>query len=180
VFFLKYNLGLIHIYTGDGKGKTSASLGLALRALGHNYKVLLVQFFKFETGEKNVLSKLPNIDFLQFNAPSDFFVEYNEKVKEETKKKFFSFIKMLEEKIKYKEYDIIIFDEIIYALHMNLISEEELKNFILKKPEKSELILTGRNYPEIILNLADYITEMKKIKHPFEEKNIEARKGIEY
>ncbi len=177
---MKYNLGLIHIYTGDGKGKTSASLGLALRALGHNYKILLVQFFKFETGEKNVLSKLPNIEFLQFNVPSDFFVEYNEKVRLESKKKFEIFIKSLEEKMLLKKYDVIIFDEIVYALHMNLISEEDLKKFILKKPESSELILTGRNYPKSILDLADYITEMKKIKHPFEEKSIEARKGIEY
>ncbi len=177
---MKYNLGLIHIYTGDGKGKTSASLGLALRALGHNYKILLTQFFKFETGEKNVLSKLPNIEYLQFNVPSDFFVEYNEKIRIESKKKFHDFLKSLEEKIKLKDYDIIILDEIIYALHMNLITEEELKNFILKKPESTELILTGRNYPKSILELADYVTEMKKIKHPFEEKSIEARKGIEY
>ncbi len=175
----KERLGLIHIYTGEGKGKTTASMGLALRALGNNFKVLIVQFFKFGTGEKNVFSKLNHVDFLQFNVNSEIFMHYTESLREKNKKKFLEFLKKVEEKINNNYYDFIIFDEIVYAFHMNFISEEDLKNFILKKPKNTELILTGRDYPKSILEIADYITEMKKIKHPFDNK-ITARKGVEY
>ena len=177
---MKYGLGLVHIYTGDGKGKTSASVGLAIRALGNNLRVLYCQFFKFETGEKSVMARLPNIEYLQFNVPSEFFKHYDEKYHEETKMKFIRFWQDILGKIRSEKYDVVILDEIIYAVSMNLAPITILTELIRSKPKDLELIMTGRDYPKEVIDMADYVSDIQVIKHPFTDKHIEARKGIEY
>jgi len=177
---MKYGLGLVHIYTGDGKGKTSASIGLAIRALGNNLRVLYCQFFKFETGEKLLMSKLPNLEYVQFNVPSEFFKQYDEKSHNDTKMKFISFWQNIQDKVKSEKYDMVILDEIVYAISMKLAPSTILTELIRTKPKDVELIMTGRDYPKEIIDMADYVSEIRAIKHPFNDKNIEARKGIEY
>lgn len=177
---MHYGLGLVHIYTGAGKGKTSASIGLGMRALGHNLHVLFCQFFKFETGEKRVLEGLANLEYRQFRVPSDFFKAYDEQEKEKAKTRFIAFWQDLLDTIRSEKYEVVILDEVIYAIHMGLGPASIITELIKNKPAEVELILTGRDFPDEILALADYVSEIVAHKHPFTDKQIEARKGIEY
>ena len=178
---MKYGLGLVHIITGNGKGKSTSSVGISIRALGHNYKVLYCQFFKFQTGEKVVMEKLPNLKYMQFQVPSDFFKNYNDEYRDKAKARFVKFWQQILDAIKEEHYDIVVMDEVVYALHMELAPSTILTTFIEKfKPKNTELVLTGRDYPQEILDLADYVSEIQLVKHPFYDKRIEARKGIEF
>jgi cob(I)alamin adenosyltransferase len=176
---LKLEKGLVQIYFGDGKGKTTAALGTAVRALGRGFKIHLVQFMKSkETGELVSLKKFSNFSFRQFGADKWY--------KEGDKESIAEHKKAAEDALAYlktcltKDYDIIIADEILYAVQFSLISENDVIKLIKDKPKEKELILTGSHkpFPEIF-KFADLITEMKKIKHPF-DRGIAARKGIEY
>ena len=175
----KLERGLVQVFFGDGKGKTTAALGTAARALGNGLKVHLVQFMKLkETGEIVALQKIPNFSFKQFGSDKWY--------KEEDKESIAEHKKAAEVALAYlkscfdKDYDIIIADEILYAVQFSLISENDVINLIKMKPADKELILTGahKSFPKIFA-LADLATEMKKIKHPY-DKGIAARKGIEY
>lgn len=170
--------GLVEIFTGDGKGKTTAALGAALRASGHGLKVFIVYFMKggFPYGEQKALSQLPNIKFARFGLEG--FVTPNnvtEAEKEEARKA----LQMAKEVIFSNEYDIVILDEINVATAWNLINIAEVIKLIKGKPEKVELILTGRYADDKLIELADLVTNMTKIKHPY-DKGILARKGIDY
>ena len=173
--------GYIQIYTGDGKGKTTASLGLALRALGHGWNVLIIQFTKGDSatsyGEIVSASKfLPNLDVVQFGM--DRVVYSHNLCMEDYKeaKKGWEFAK---ESIHSGKYQLVILDEINICTSMNMIKVSEVKEVLLNKPEQLEIVLTGRNAHPEIKALAHLITEMKPIKHYFDA-GIMARQGIEY
>ncbi len=167
---------MIQIYTGNGKGKTTASLGLCLRAVGANKRVLLIQFLKDgKSSELKAINNLKNFNVKTFGKKG--FVTKDSL----TKKDFdlamqgFNFAK---KSIESKKYDLIVLDEINVANYFNLIKTKDLIDLIKKTPKKTELILTGRKANKKIIEMADLITEMKEVRHYF--KKIKARKGIEY
>ncbi|RKD29088.1 cob(I)yrinic acid a,c-diamide adenosyltransferase [Thermohalobacter berrensis] len=173
--------GIVQVYTGDGKGKTTAAIGQGLRAAGHGYRVTMVQFLKGrDSGEVESIKKLePNFKILRFDRTRKFFWNMNEEEKNELKNKINNAFEYIEESINKDEYDILILDEIMAVINNNLVSIEKVIDILKNKPENVEIILTGRNVPNQILDIADLVTEMKMIKHPF-SKGIPARKGIEY
>ncbi|AZR74578.1 cob(I)yrinic acid a,c-diamide adenosyltransferase [Anoxybacter fermentans] len=190
--------GLIQVYTGDGKGKTTAALGLALRAAGHELKVYIIQFMKgvSYSGELLSIPRLaPFIKLKSFgrgcpNAAAirggiakcsgcgACFIKPGETTEEDKKTAQMAW-ELAEQVIMSDEYDLVILDEVINALHYGLVTFEQIKNLVQNKPELVEIVMTGRNAPQEIVEIADLVTEMKMIKHPF-EKGIMSRWGIEY
>jgi cob(I)alamin adenosyltransferase len=170
--------GMVEIFTGDGKGKTTAALGIALRASGHGLKVFIVYFMKggFLYGEQLILSQLPNIKFAKFGLES--FVDPNN-VTEAEKGEARKALQKAKEVTFSNEYDIVILDEINVAAAWKLIDTEEVVKLIKEKPKRVELILTGRYANDKFIELADLVTNMTKVKHPY-DKGILARKGIDY
>ncbi len=165
--------GLVHVYTGNGKGKTSAALGLCMRALGRGLRCCFIQFIKgVVTGEMITANKLSDFCFIQTGRPG-----YDFKVIEEDYRRAEEGMKIAEEKIK--EFDVLVLDEINVAIHLKLIPVERVVKLIKGKPEHVELILTGRYARREIVELADYVTELKLIKHPY-YKGINGRKGIDF
>ena len=173
---MKNNLGKVHIYTGDGKGKTTAALGLALRAIGAGYKVSIIQFLKGQRySELKSLKYLPKLEIRHFGQKSYIH-------KTGTKKDRLEALKALavaKEIINSNKYNVVILDEIFFATFFKLIEPIEIISLIKNKPKNVELILTGRKVEPLFVKLADYITEMKEVKHPY-QKGIKARQGIEY
>lgn len=174
--------GLILINTGNGKGKTTAALGCALRAAGHKKKVLILQFIKgtMRTGEMASLQYLKQ--FIEIKQLGKGFIKYkdgrpliNTSEKLNAKKAFDYSL----DRIKNGDFDLIVLDEIINLLNFNLITINDIKELINKRPEGSCIILTGSNAPAELIDIADTVTEMKEIKHVF-KKGIAAKKGIEY
>lgn len=171
--------GLIHIYCGDGKGKTTAALGLALRASGHGNKVLLVQFLKARpSGELKSLAHLPNIEILRGKATTKFTFQMNAAEKAQVKREHQMLFAQVLQKLFCEPIDLLILDEIIGACNAGVFSQDELLNFLYQKPEKLEVVLTGRNPAPELVELADYVSEIKKVKHPF-DRGVPARTGIE-
>lgn len=170
--------GCVQIYTGDGKGKTTAALGLAMRACGHGARVVMIQFMKgWEFyGELEAVKLLPQMTIIQTGRPD--FVYRGQETEEdyaEARRGLLTALDLIEN----NGCDMLILDEVNVALDFGLISPEELIGLINKKPEGMELILTGRGADERILGLADLITEMREIKHPY-KKGICSRKAVEY
>jgi len=170
------NRGLIQIYTGDGKGKTTAALGLALRAAGQGMKVIIIQFIKGDRtcGEHLFAAQYHPFDIVQLNT-GDSFVQSLEELRSTIEQSF----AFAEKTILGGGYDVVILDEIFVAVNKGLVSTEQVLGLMSKKPEPMELILTGRGAPKEIIEQADLVTEMVAVKHPF-TKGIEARKGMEY
>ncbi|MBE9532160.1 MAG: cob(I)yrinic acid a,c-diamide adenosyltransferase [Proteobacteria bacterium] len=174
--------GLVHIYTGDGKGKTTASIGLAVRAAGQGLKVLFVQFFKEDkvaSGEKEIFrNNIDQIELVRSNVRHPFFTgdkTDKDSVKSSVKETFDMAVKKaLEENI-----DLLVFDEILGAVNGEWLDIELLAGFLATRPETMEVVLTGRNAPVELVRQADYVTEMLSIKHPFDSGH-KARKGIEF
>ena len=168
---------MIHVYTGNGKGKTTASLGLALRSLGWGRRVALLQFLKLrETGELRGLAGFKNCIIRQFGR-EDFITE--ETANDMDRQLAEEGCLKAEEILCDKTADLVILDEINVALHMKLIEITRVMDLIAACPPEIELVLTGRDCPPEIISLADYISEIKEIKHPY-RKGIIAREGIEY
>jgi len=172
----KTDFGLIQIYTGSGKGKTTAALGLAMRAAGHGFKVAIVHFMKiWNYGEVKSLEKL-GIDLFRYGttelidpknpSPIDF-EQANEAIKK------------AEELVEKGSYDILILDEINVAVDFNLIPLMRVVDLLEKKPDNLELVITGRNCPKELIERADLVSAIDEIKHPY-SKGLEARKGIEF
>jgi cob(I)alamin adenosyltransferase len=174
----KLDRGLVQVYTGNGKGKTSAAFGLALRAIGRGLKVYIIQFIKggFDYGELYIVDKLPNLELKAFGRGK--FITKKPVGKEDIALAEEALV-LAEKIVKSGEYDIVILDEINVVLSLRLISLEKVLELIRNKPKQVELVLTGRNAPSEIVEVADLVTEMKEIKHPFNE-GYQARKGIEY
>lgn len=171
--------GLIHIYCGDGKGKTTAAVGLAVRCAGRGNKVLLVQFLKSrDSGELYSLAKLPDIEIMRGKESKKFTFQMNE---EEKHALLIEHNKMFEQvlvKIKNGGYSLLILDEVIGALNAKVFEMPKLIEFLRHKPENLEVVLTGRNPAPELVEIADYVSEMRKVKHPM-DKGIMAREGIE-
>ena len=172
--------GLIQIYTGNGKGKTTAAVGLAIRALGHNLKVCYITFHKDFSkkvyGEISILKRI-GVDVYHFAPKHPHFyknVEHN-KIREECLKALDYILKLYKE----QKYHILILDEINISLRDGFLSEQELLNILIEKPERLEIVLTGRGATKEIIDKADLISEIQKIKHPYKS-GIKRRKGIEY
>jgi cob(I)alamin adenosyltransferase len=172
--------GLVHIYTGDGKGKTTAALGLGMRACGREFKVLMVQFLKGSfTGEINTIKMLePYFTLYRGEEVKKFTWSMNEKELEAAKIAQNAILKYAVEQANSGGYDLLILDEIMAAITIGLVSLQNVVDFAKNKPEELELVMTGRNVPEELIELADYVSEIKAVKHPM-EKGIAARHGIE-
>ena len=172
--------GLIHIYTGDGKGKTTAALGQAIRALGHGFRVCLIYFHKnpekFRSGELEILRGL-GVDIYGFAECHPYFDK--DVTFDQIRAGCLEGIAFVAKIFAENNYDLLILDEISISLRDGFLKEGEVMALLEKKPSKLELILTGRGAPKKLLEKADLITEMKKIKHPY-DKGIKGRRGIEY
>ncbi|GAA0124660.1 cob(I)yrinic acid a,c-diamide adenosyltransferase [Clostridium sp. CTA-19] len=173
--------GYIQIYTGNGKGKTTAAMGLATRAAGNKYTVYIVQFLKTgNTGELESAKKMaPYFNIFRFEKTKGFFWTLNEEEKQQLKLEIREAYNFCLETIKNRTCDILILDEVIGAVTNKLLTEEQIIYLMDNKPNDMELIITGRDLPEKIAEKANLITEMKEVKHYYNE-GIPARKGIEF
>jgi len=169
--------GLIIVFTGHGKGKTTAALGMALRAIGHDLSVVIIQFIKgsWEYGELKLSRSFHNLEiipmgrgFVHIDTPSEEDVEAARRALETAKEKMCS-----------GSYHMVILDEVTYAINYGLIKVEEVMEMIEEKPLNLHLVLTGRDCPEEIIQAAHLVTEMREIKHPYRN-GIKGQKGIEY
>ena len=175
------NDGIVIVYTGNGKGKTTASLGVALRAVGHGLKVCMVQFIKGEWhyGELNSLKKLEP-DFELIVAGKGFIgIIDDDHAFEEHVRAAKTALDIVEQKMSLDIFDIIILDEINYAVHLGLLNIGDVMKIVKNRPKHLSLILTGNYACEEIIMLADLVTEMKEIKHPY-KKGIKAKRGIDF
>ena len=172
--------GMIHIYCGDGKGKSTAATGLAVRAAGSGMKVLFARFLKNEnSAELCVLDQIPGIEVIHLPKSYGFYNTQSEEEKAETKQMYEELWKYALDRAKNGACDMLVMDEFMAADRYGLIPHEEAIQFLKEKPEGLEVVLTGRDPSDELLELADYISEVKMVRHPF-EKGIRARKGIEY
>jgi cob(I)alamin adenosyltransferase len=174
----KLKKGYVHIYTGNGKGKTTAALGLALRAAGAGLKTYIAQFMKvYPYSELNSLKLLSDYIIIEQFCGDEFV--YKRQLPDENEiKKAVNGLNKAKTMMKSDEYDLIILDEVLVSIYFKLLTVEQLIEIINEKPVNVELILTGRYCPEILYEKADLITEMKEIKHYY-SKGITSRKGIE-
>jgi cob(I)alamin adenosyltransferase len=171
--------GQLHIYTGDGKGKTTASIGIAIRCAGWGGKILIVQFLKegVDTGEGRFLANADEIDVYQFGEgkqivkPSDITSDLIKRVEEG--------LEYTKNLINTGEYDLLILDEINIVLDMGIFDIDEFINILKEFPKELEVVLTGRNAPAKLIEKADLVSEIKSIKHYFTD-GLKSRKGIEY
>ena len=173
--------GLTIVYTGKGKGKTTAALGIALRASGYEKKICMIQFIKgsWHYGEMESSKKLGS-NFEMIAVGKGFVGIIDDKSpKEEHEQIAKEALKISEKKILSGDYDIVILDEINYAVNLGLITINDVTELIKSKPADLDLILTGNYAKDEILKLADLVTEMREIKHPF-QKGIKAKKGIDF
>ncbi len=170
--------GLTQVYTGDGKGKTSAAFGLALRAIGRGLKVYVVQFIKggFDYGELHIVDSLPDFKLRAFGRGK--FITEVPPTDEDIKLAKEAF-ELAQEVVNSDKYDVVVLDEVNVALNLKLVNVDKVVDLIRNKPEHVELVLTGRNAPPEVIEVADLVTEMKEIKHPY-TRGIRPRKGIEY
>lgn len=172
--------GYIQVYTGNGKGKTTCAVGQGIRACGCGLRVLMVQFLKsWHTGEIDIIKNINNFDLMRIGSPRDFTWNLTEEEKNQLKADINDKFKSLLSLFSDNKYDMIILDEILGTMNEKFLKEEDVINFLSKKPDNVEIILTGRNASERLINVADLVTEMKEVKHYF-AKGVEARKGIEF
>lgn len=175
--------GLIHIYTGNGKGKTTSAVGLATRALGHELKVVYACFLKrpdlYGYNEINVLKGNGAKTFVFTEGHPHFDKDINQDKIDQIKKDVKEALVFLAKYIQDEKTDLLIMDEILIAVRDCFMEEQELISFIENKPEDCELVLTGRGATSAVIEKADYVSEIGMVKHPF-EKGILGRKGIEY
>ncbi|MEG1415671.1 MAG: cob(I)yrinic acid a,c-diamide adenosyltransferase [Clostridium sp.] len=170
------NRGLIHIYHGDGKGKTTAAIGLTIRCLGAGFKVLFCQFLKGQdTSEMNILLSLDGIDVKRAPSPKKFTFQMNseelERLREDNNRFLDDIINNLQ------GYNMLVLDEVIGAYNKNLLDRERLLE-LLDSKRNCEIVLTGRDPDNELISRGDYVSEIKKIKHPY-DKGIPSRIGIE-
>jgi cob(I)alamin adenosyltransferase len=172
--------GLIHVYTGEGKGKTTAAIGLAMRAAGQGKKVLMLQFLKSRVKDSGVvhIAKKSHIKVIKFKRQTTPLFDPN--VNElELRKSIKRAINTALKEIKGKLYDLVVLDEFNTLFSNGYATIGDVKRIIEAKPDKLELVFTGRGAPKELIRIADYVTEMRMIKHPY-SKGIKARKGVEF
>ena len=169
-----------HIYYGDGKGKTTAAIGLAVRAAGSKMKVLFVQFLKTEfSGERHILSHTENVTLTFCPLELKFTFDMDDKEKAQAAKIFKGIFDNAVTTALTEKYDMVVLDEVFEAINAHMLSESEVYEFITNAPASMEIVMTGHNPPQKFMDCADYITEFKKIKHPY-DRGITGRIGIEF
>ncbi|OIN90128.1 cob(I)yrinic acid a,c-diamide adenosyltransferase [Candidatus Berkelbacteria bacterium CG_4_9_14_0_2_um_filter_42_30] len=170
--------GLIIVYTGEGKGKTTAALGLAFRAAGWGERIAIIQFIKGykKTGEWQIVERIEEIDIYQ---TGDVEIRAIGKLGEKDKKSVRDALKLAKKIIKEQKHKIIILDEINNALNYDLVEAGEIIKLLREKPVEQTIVLTGRGAPKEVMEIADLVTEMKNLRHPFDN-GIPAKKGIDY
>ncbi len=173
--------GLVIVYTGKGKGKTTAALGIVLRAVGHGMKVGMVQFIKGEWyyGELSSSKRLePEFELVAAGKGFVGIID-DDHPREAHLDAAQAALSLAKEKLQSGKYDVLILDEISYAAKLGLISERDILDLIESKPEKTSLVITGNYAPESVIEAADLVTEMKEIKHPYQH-GIKAKRGIDF
>lgn len=171
--------GLVHIYCGDGKGKTTAAVGLAVRCAGRGNKVLLVQFLKSrDSGELYSLAKLPDIEIMRGKESKKFTFQMNSEEKHALLLEHNKMFEQVLAKIATGNYALLILDEVIGAVNAKVFDINLLMEFLRNKPEHLEVVMTGRNPLPELVEIADYVSEVRKVKHPM-DKGVMAREGIE-
>ena len=170
--------GLLTIFTGNGKGKTTAALGMALRALGHDWKVCLIQFVKgsWKTGEWDALTQFG--DRMRVLVKGEGFI-YDDDDIEQAKSSARAAWQSVKEMLKSDEYQMIILDELTYILNYGIVEDSDACKAIRTRNKAVHVVITGRNAPQCLIDLADMVTEMKEIKHPMHN-GVKAQKGIEF
>ncbi|WP_326914524.1 cob(I)yrinic acid a,c-diamide adenosyltransferase [Sphingopyxis chilensis] len=171
--------GLVIVHTGPGKGKTSASLGMAVRAIGHDMKVGVVQFVKgaMATGEKAVFDRFP--DLIEFKPMGEGFTwDTQDRTRDiAVAREAWEEVKRM---IAEPSYAMVIADELNIVLRYDYLPVGEVLDALAAKPHMTHVVITGRNAPEALIDAADLVTEMVHVKHPFREQNVKAQKGIEF
>ena len=171
---------MVHIYYGDGKGKTTAAAGLAVRAAGSNMRVLFVQFLKTEySGERRVLSGLEGVTLTSCPLELKFTIDMTEAERQQAAVLFRGMFERSAATALSDRYDMIVLDEIFDVVNEGMLSEAEVFEFIANAPNSLEIVMTGHDPSKRFIDAADYATEFKKISHPF-DKGLIARKGIEF
>ncbi len=171
--------GLVHVYCGDGKGKTTAGVGLCIRAAGYGYRVLICQFMKDDSSsERRILEKTGGITLLPVPDRELFSFQMDRQQKEDRKRTFADRLEQAFRIAGEEHYRMLFLDEVLYAVRASLIDEDQLVRLLRDRPEDLEVILTGRDPGERILELADYVSRIEKVRHPF-DRGIQARCGIE-
>lgn len=175
----KSDLGLVHIYCGDGKGKTTAAVGLTVRAQGFGLKVLFMQFLKDgNSSELKVLRTLDNITILGAKPIKKFTFQMSEEELAETKRVSAEQLKEAVDSVMEGDYNLLVLDEALGSIEAGVLDENLLLDFLKNKPEKLEVVITGRVPSEKMMEAADYVSRIEKVKHPYDQ-GIPARKGIE-
>ena len=173
--------GLVIVYTGNGKGKTTAALGMALRAVGYNHKICLIQFIKgsWPYGEMESAKRLePELELI-ISGKGFVGIIDDKSPREDHIKIAKQALQISKEKIQLGAYNIVILDEVNYAINLGLIDVKDVLELVKSKPEDLNLVLTGNHAKQEIIDLADLVTEMKEIKHPYKS-GIKAKKGIDF
>ena len=173
--------GLLIVYTGNGKGKTTAALGMCVRAVGYDWKVSIIQFVKgsWKYGELKGIKKLePNVDLMTVGEGFVGIVDDNKDFKEHVKAAKEGITAAIE-KIKSEKFNIVILDELNVAYKLGLVNQEDIESVLKANPPKQHLVITGRDAPDWLIEKADLVTEMKEIKHPYQQ-GIMAQKGVDW
>jgi len=171
--------GCIHVYYGDGKGKTTTGMGLITRAAGYGCRVLLYQFMKNnKTSERKILERVENITIIDGLETEKFSFQMSPEEKEQHRAFYEKQFQMVTQKAKEERFDVLFLDEIIYTIRAGLFHETLLLDFLKNKPPHLEVILTGQGPDQALIDAADYVSEICKKKHPFDQ-GMAARKGIE-
>jgi cob(I)alamin adenosyltransferase len=178
---MKKNKGMILVYTGNGKGKTTSALGTALRSIGYDWKVCMIQFIKgdWHYGEIESIRLLGSNMELYRMGKGFYHIMGDDQPEEEHRKAAENALEFARKKMLSGQYQLIILDEVLVSVHVKMLEEEALIDFLKDKPHAVHVILTGRGASERIIEYADLVTEMKEIKHPF-QKGIPAVKGIDF
>lgn len=176
----KLSKGLVHVYYGYGKGKTTCALGLALRANGCGLKIVILQFLKdMATGELSSLTAMDGVTVIRGKAAPTWFKNMDDEQIEETRQIHNANLSKAIELIEAGECDMLVLDEVLDACDFDLIDQDLLKKTIVERPENVEIVITGHKPIGWIMDIADYITEMRKEKHPYDD-GVKARRGIEF
>ncbi|MCI9148574.1 MAG: cob(I)yrinic acid a,c-diamide adenosyltransferase [Hungatella sp.] len=172
--------GCVHIYCGDGKGKTTAAAGLAVRAAGRGKRVLIARFLKNDdSGEVNILDGICGIRVKPCEKCFGFYYQMTREQKEEAGEYYGRLFDSVWEEAVGEKFDMVILDEIMAACTYGMVSQEKVADCLRNRPDSLEVVLTGRNPSPELVSLADYVSEIRKVKHPF-DRGVGAREGIEF
>ncbi|MEW5993398.1 MAG: cob(I)yrinic acid a,c-diamide adenosyltransferase [Candidatus Zixiibacteriota bacterium] len=173
--------GLLAVYTGHGKGKTTAALGMCIRAVGYDWRICVIQFIKgtWKYGELKGIKRLePNVELHVIGEGFVGIIDDNKSL-EEHRRAARDGVALAIEKIKSKQYPLIILDELNVAMKLGLVSEDEARSILRARSPEQHLVITGRDAPDWLIEEADLVTEMQETKHPF-QRGIPAQKGIDW